>query len=573
MNKLLTTLALVYFLSACSNSQPSDNQSDNYFKASGYAEPLEQESFDQLSPLDQYTVANKLLGFMQKGIAVDEFFDLSQGVDNLVVKETNFINDMRQKLATPLDIDTKNDINDAIYGIDPETGIADDAFARFKFTVETEPKLLPMAQIMDYPISRDMFAIWMTHFLANTILFSPAYEMPTTDEVDIARVMNFLELEILASTPANDIIYKFLPNLSRWRVSRSPENHALEAFENYLGIFDAEDEAIKGGIACQEYYLTQPEAGYQLRKKPVVNTEPLIFFDTYVATTCDDFYQVVAYHPVTLTRVVEVIVNYFMDGRSREDRLAMVSAVVDSNAETFEEIFLSILFSKEFLLNTENPISIENNVMGLYQRLKADRVASANFNSNLFLNLVGVDDESTRYHESFNMSSAGWATSDYKLGRYAQVPVDTLSFTNYMKTIRNGIVASINDWVGGVRRFNNSPNSPYSNHVGFVYQALDSDANGSYDTTQTRPEIAALSLSEFIDYVYMTGMSRKAIQEEKELFVQFFALQRWASLNPDTNEYEINQFSGTSYHGVIAQALLDFMSRLPEFYYYKQVAE
>lgn len=565
MNKAISLLLLSLILAACSSSQPNSVETGNDFKATGYAEPLEQEAFDQLTPEQQYQIANKILGVMTKGIPVDTYFDIDEGIDNLTVKETNFINNLRDDLIAPLDGNTKNAINDKIYGLDPETGVVDEDKVLYSFTPETEPLLLPLAQVMEYPLSRDMFATWMSYFLANSILFSAPTEEGTIDEYDVSRVVNFLEAEILAGTPIRDIIYKFLPNLSRWRISRSPNNHAQEAFEIYLGYFDVNDDVEKGAIACQEWFLSDAESGYQLRQTANRNYDPLVIFDEYVVTTCDDLFKVIAYHPITLLRVGEVIASSLLSDRSVDDRLKLAEAIVNSGAVTFEDMFKGMLFSKEFLLNTDAPISMENNILSFYAKARADRVASGNLNKNFLMNLAGVESDNTI--EALNLKEAEWAMFHYKLGRPYEVPMDTLSFAIQHAAMREVVFNNPEDWSGGLKHLNKSNTNEPSNHTGLVFEAFDSNADGVYDSERTRLDIVKLSTDEFIDYLFLTAISRKATILEKQNLKRLYISNGWSIFIPNLNETRIIRNELTSFHDQAAKLTFDYISRLPEFYY------
>lgn len=581
MKQILLATSMCLVLYGCDPGQPSGQSSNaTDFKASGAAEPLSQSEMNALTPEQQYLVANKALSMMQKGIPADEFFDLSQGVDNLVVSETNFINSLRNSLLNEMDDSQKNAINNEIYGVDPVTNLPDPDLALYSFREEDEARLLPYAQIMQYPISRDMFAAWIAHFLANTIMFSPAYEMESTDEVDIARIMSSLQLKVLEGASVRDIIRQHLPNVSRWRVSRSAENHALEAYELYLGLFDTEEDSRKGGIACQEWYLTDDDAGYQLSRTPFVNTEPQIILEDYVVTSCEELYDVVAGHPLLMPRVIEVIVNYFMNGRSTVDRAAVIESIASSGATTFEDIFKGILFSKEFLLNTEKPISMENNILSTYDRLRADRVASDFYNVNFFNNFAGFDfgGENDRM---INVKRAGWASSEYKIGRTPNVPMDALSFASYHKGMRERIFSRPNAWNGGPRRLDFDSNNPLVNHVGLVYEAYDNDDadddgdpsnDNDLDDRRLRPFLENMDINQYLDYLFLSTLARKATQDEKTDLVNFFETGGDDWLDPDADDPSIIKPDGDFRYDDIAEYTFDYISRLPEFYYHKAVS-
>ncbi len=122
-----------------------------------------------------------------------------------------------------------------------------------------EPCRYRLARIKEYPISRDLYVQWMAYFLSNTIMYSPAVEMETTDTVDAQNMFSFLSSRIKDKQSVRDMIRSNLPSLARWRVSRSSENHALEAYELYLGLFETEEDSVKGGIACKDFYLTDED--------------------------------------------------------------------------------------------------------------------------------------------------------------------------------------------------------------------------------------------------------------------------------------------------------------------------
>lgn len=564
MWRLIFLLSVSCFIAACDPSQPSDSVSVDDFYPSGAAEPLKQATFDQLSPENQYLVANKVLSMMQKGIPVDEFFDISNGIDTLKIKQTRFIDDLRQALRTEMDSVDKSLINDQIYGV-TETGLPDNDLAKYTFRrAEDEPRLLPLAQIMEYPLSRDMFAVWIAHFLANTILFSPAYEMESTDEIDILRVHDFLETSVLNGKPVRQIVLDFLPNVSRWRVSRSAENHALEAYELYLGLFDTAEDSRKGGIACQEFYLTGNAAGYQLAKTAFENTQPQTILKDYVVTSCNDLYTVVANHPLLMLRVTEVIANYFLDGVSSEERLAVIESIVNSGAVTFEDIFKGLLFSKAFLLDTERPISYENNLFSMLDRLRADRLGGSFYDGNIFNDVAGGSFFTDRTE---NMKRMGWASSEYKIGRPPIVPMDAMSFASYHKAMREHLFSSTGAWDGGGARWNDQ--MAYQNHIGLVFEGHDDDdADTDINNTKIRDDIASMNFEQFLDYLFLTTLSRRALSDEVADLQQYILdNHNWINDRDTPGIYFVDDNDQEN----VAEAVFDYISRLPEFYYHKAI--
>ena len=93
----------VLLLSACSPSSPEENAGGGKNGPIGYDFTLSQAEFDTLSPDDQFMVANKALSTMYRGLPADEFFDLTQGLENPVVQYSQFINSSQSELQTPLE--------------------------------------------------------------------------------------------------------------------------------------------------------------------------------------------------------------------------------------------------------------------------------------------------------------------------------------------------------------------------------------------------------------------------------------------------------------------------------------
>jgi hypothetical protein len=121
---------------------------------------------------------------------------------------------------------------------------------------------------------------------------------------------------LTANNSVRQIIRSQLPSLQRWRVARTPENVGIEGFELYLGLFDTIDDAKNVGIACQDFYLLDADNGYLLETSNLVNTEPQIILQEdrdgdgiretggYFITTCNDFYDVLAGHPLVIPRAI-----------------------------------------------------------------------------------------------------------------------------------------------------------------------------------------------------------------------------------------------------------------------------
>ena len=529
----LVTLLISIMLLGCDPGQPGG---DTSYSAGGYAAALTDGEFNALEAEQQYMVANKLLGTMFRGVRVDQFFDLSAGLSDLHPASKSFITDVRKSIRTNLsqvEVDAWDSIID---GLDAE-GNPVAADARYIFD-SNRPRQLPLARIKEYPLSRDMYVHWMAWILSNTIMFSPALEMESTDISDAQNMYRFLVLNLAKGNDIRSIVRSNLSSLARWRVSRSAENHALEAFELYLGLFKTEQDSYRGGIACKDLYLTPESEGYLIRRTDFPNTVPQLILGSYYVTTCDDLYDAVAGHPLLLPRVTEVIINYLMSGRSTEDRLRMNSAIVASGPRTFEDIFSAIIFSREYLLNTERPRSFEESLMPLLDTLHWDPASNRYPTDELiFRNMVSYT--GTRLYEG----AMGWDAMSLKIGRLPDVPLDGLSFANYHKALREELLMEDASYRGG-------------NGVDGLFY----DSNGD-----AWPYIEALTLDDFIDFQFLSVLQRKATDVEKADLTAIYVARGHTIVNSGQTQVRDGRYDD------IAAITYDYISRLPELYYFKAV--
>lgn len=569
-------------LSACSPSSPEDKAGDRAGSPLSYSFTLSQQEFDALSPDEQFMVANKALSTMYRGLPADEFFDLTQGLDQPVVQYDNFINRTQVALQTKLKPSEELALEKDIFGIEdqPDTEEVDESIpSRFRDLRNNRTDQIFLAKAHTYPISHDQFVHWMSYFLANTIMFSPALEMDSTDNQDVQRVLVYLQESLASGKDIRTVIRGWLNNLSRWRVSRSPENHALEMFELYLGVFNDSPEeqqnTINGGIACNDLFLTDDAEDYQLaRDTTQVGVKvPLKVFDHYIYD-CEGLYGVVAGHPLLIPRVVEVISNYFLDGMSSEKKRSVVNDVLSTGPETFEDVFLAVMFSKVFLLESERPKTFEENAFNFLHAMHWTPRSSefGTLGKRVFNNLLNSTSS------QIAVEKMGWSAMDYKIGRTPFLPMDVLSFASYHQAIRESVLLNNRAFDGR----NYPKTEDFTEALEPREPPFEIVDGGFYiaGTENLKPELDALTLDEFIDFVFLTAMGRKATAVEREDLkaigetrdhlryyenddgVEVLSLRRGNGGDDELYEYWTDDF---------AEIMLDYMSRLPEFYYYRAV--
>jgi len=571
MSRLLFLMAALSLM-ACDPGTPSGQTG---FVVGGAGAPLSQAEYNKLPPEQQYQVASKLYGTLFRGITADEFFDLSDGVETLQPNNTNFLNDLRQKFSTNLDKDALNELDKAIDGLDEELSNPDEDLARYSFDDRTDlesnerARQIPLARIKDYPMSRDLYVNWMAYFMANTIQYSPAEEMESADMLDVQRMFRFLNSNINDRTPISQMVRTNLASLARWRVARTAQNHALEAFENYLGLFQdgglTEEEKLKfpiiaslpesienAGIACRDLFLTRASDDYLIGQTDFPNTTPRLILEGSFVTTCTDVYDVVAGHSLLIPRAVEMIINYFFPGTAlTEKRLAVRQAIIDAKPETYEDIITAILFSKEYLLNAHRPKSFEENFLPLLDTLKWDVRSNVTSLRKDIFERMSSNENSTTY-----IGGMTWHAMALKIGRLPSVPLDALSFANYHKAIRETLLTNSDSYEGGRSEAGD----------GLIFSV---DEVGDREVSEF---VQGLSFEEYIDYLFLNVLHRKATTAEHTgLFEYLVNVRDYTDLETVIGiDHEVIKLSR---YEQLTEEVFDYISRLPELYFFTTVEQ
>ncbi|MCK4709957.1 MAG: hypothetical protein KAU21_15160, partial [Gammaproteobacteria bacterium] len=199
MNALkLIPLILVTSLLGCTPYDPSEDLPPNDLfqdSVTGKAAPLSKTEFNALTPEQQYRVANKLLGTMFRGVSVNDFFDLSQGMNNLTVKDPDFLYTVATKLVTAIPtIEDSPPVGESIDDIKDKIGRLGTINSLFNISelADGAPQEVALAHTTQLPLSSDAFNNWIAYILANSILFSPAEEIDSTSALDTQVVYNRL---------------------------------------------------------------------------------------------------------------------------------------------------------------------------------------------------------------------------------------------------------------------------------------------------------------------------------------------------------------------------------------------
>ena len=587
---LVVAASIALGVAACSPGSPTPTGKDSL---KGSAAQLDSASYAALTPLQQYQVANKLTSALFTGVPANDFFVVgSIGADTsklaVAGKYSNLLGKVRKDLNTSLPDDplptetrtpvkiplsgdattrsrSKNEIDDFIDGNTTKKIVA-----RYSFD-DNRPTQYPLAYLHETPLSDEFFARWMAYKLVNTIMFSPAEEIDSADQLDVQTLYENMVIALKADTPIRSIILAHEKSESNWKRFRSPEDNTREMIEIYLGLFDRDADVPKASKACKNWALSDEDAGYKLMKGPNENTEPQLILDSYYVTTCDEVFAVISNHPLVIPRVTTVLIDHMFGVEYDADtRSALARDIAASNPTTFRDLFEAILFSKEFLLNMERPKWFEesyfNAAARVYWRSTAGmttagtppvpvpRASSFFRDINTNANNNNIDGSLPQmYQPAFSL----------KLGRWPTVPGDALA-TSYQ---HNGLRSTF-----------------------FVRSNAKLASDPTFDAAITAtqgwgPELTAdvtkLSMDDFVAYMFISVLGRAPTAEEASTLKQVINSARLttssssadctAPSSSSNNTSGCQQLFSEANTNTRAMVVMDYLSRLPETYFYNAV--
>ena len=523
MNKLLSFISIAVLgagIVACSPGTPDDKGT---FTPTGSAAELSNQEFNNLTPTQQYQVANKLMATFFKGVPADEFFvpaSITSDPNDLVVTNAgvDFIGEVKAQLSLPLK--NKDETYTLIVG-SPATETEPAISGKYNFGGGREEIEIPLAYLYELPLSDEFFARWMAYKLANTILFSPAEEIDSAFVDDVGTVIEELSSAILANAPIRSIIFNHEKSQTNWRRFRSPEDNTREMIEIYLGLFDRDADVPKASIACRNWSLTDQDAGYILKHpRALDNDDPQLVFDYAYVTTCEDFFDAVANHPLVIPRMTTVLVDLMLEVNTDPVvRSTLVTEIVNSRPSTFKDIFTRIIFSKAYLLGSARPKWAEEVMFNTAGRLHWNPY------SNFFqdINRQITRGEPGNIRTSFALMYQ--PALSLKLGRFPVVPLDALGGAYLHRGVRDGVMLS--GW--------------------------------SADLTQNR---GSMAIEDFISYLFLSVVARQPTQDELDTLTQVI---NSASSSGGGSLNIANRLNDK------AKVVLDYLSRLPETYYFKAI--
>jgi len=426
-----------------------------------------------------------------------------------------------------------------------ESYIVDEAYFRQtsyneQVAVDILSRFFAMKELDKYYIEN-----WTAYILTQTIMFSPAYELESTSTPNIARVYNRLVTMISNESGMRYIGYVHMMSEDNWRRFRSPEDNGREMLEIFA--LDEDDSHVPiAGKALQNWKLDRENDTLVVSLNQ--NTEPLSLFGTTIYNG-DDFYRELVKSDLYTKGVVSRLVNFFFPDETEVNKNSYIAAILSSQPETWHDILMQIVFSEAYLLHSEQAKSAEELFFPLAK--KTD-----------FKHRTG-----TLHEFKDALDEMHQATMRYKLGKLERVPLDTLSFANYHKFIRERVM---------MRKSNPKKIDDYAawDRQGWSESFVD-NTNFSFNSDNIKG-----SLNSLIHYLFNATIGRTATASELALFQTHMLITDNSGetvLRDEFNMFRTNDdpMKQKEYREYrkrnIAIIVLDYLSRLEETYMQKRV--
>lgn len=385
---------------------------------------------------------------------------------------------------------------------------------------------------------------WTAYILTQTIMFSPAYELESTHTPNIARVYNRLVTMLGVESGMRYITYVHMMSEDNWRRFRSPEDNGREMMEIFT--LDMDDSHVPlAGQALKNWKLDRDHDTLVVSLNE--NRQPLSLFGTTIYNG-DDFYREMAKSDLFTKGVTTRLVSFFFPNAEAGEKAEIINAIVSSSPETWQDILLQIVFSEEYLLHSNRAKSAEE----------------------LFFSVAKKTDfkhRTSTFHELKDaLEEMHQASMKYKLGKLKRVPLDTLSFANYHKYIRERIL---------LRKSNHDKETEYD---AWDRQGWDESfiANENFNFDEGN-EVG--SLHSLIHYLFKATVSRTATSAELALFGEHMLVEDAGEQTLHstfdmfrTNDDPVKQEKYREDNKRnIAVIVLDYISRLSATYTHKEV--
>lgn len=485
--------------------------------------PLSDSEFNALKEDEKLLVADKLLGTL--------FFSYPLPVLKEKIASGRFVSSVQNELKqNSTDISWLEseilDENKFYRGSDNEESL--DILARFFVAKD---------------LDRYFFNNWVAYMLTQTIMFSPAYELDSSHVPNIARIYNRLVTLLEDDTSMRFITYIHMCSEDNWRRFRSPEDNGREMLEIFA--FDGNDSDVPiAATALQNWKLDRDNDTLVVGLNE--NTKPLSLFGTTIYNG-DDFYRELVKSKQFSYGAVKRLVQFFFTDDTPKEVESITNTILSSNPQTWQGILKQILFSKEYLLHTTRAKSAEEAFYSLAKKMdfKARKYAM--------------------YYLRNALDAMHQASMKYKLGRLKRVPLDTLSFANYSKYLREEVLLR-------------HSNSEYEDDYSEWSRQGWSDSFTSMENFEVVNENPIETLHNYINYLFQATVAREVSSQELAMFDSLMLEEKDGVKSPvylynilDDRVDDNGQRYGDRFKIYDTMIVLDYINRLEDVYLYKKV--
>jgi len=498
--------------------------------------PLSEATWSGLSKEARLAVAHKLLSTLYYGVDTDDYetWATSEG----------FLEEVRALFTREAEESTLQDVESKL------PYYAED----YRGTESGKEVAKILARLYLLPPSKSYVDYWSTYILTQTILFSPAVELPTVEDEDLRIVYYDLFDDIHKGLSIADSTYNHMISQSNWRRFRSPEDNGREMLEIYL--MDFEDAHVPlAAKALQNWHLDRQ---HNLVVGDNENNEPISgLFPGKTVTNGYDFYEAIVDDARFLPTVTRRLVQIYFPNFSAEEQEKIVNGLLERNPSTWSDLLLDIAFSEKYLMESARMKSFEEIFLPAVKSLGGWMPKAHTF-----------------YYVQGDMALMHQASMRYKLGRSVTVPSDTESLGWMHRKLRERVLvnyrgtddpASSDDGIGSWKRLPDA-----------LYVEGEFDENGKvtdiwFDQERKR--------SDYITQTFISALGgRSANAEEKGWLGDYidgrvkntptYRNRPWIDLhsydNPDRDLKYIMKFSFL---------VLDYVSRLSETYTFFAVSK
>lgn len=292
---------------------------------------------------------------------------------------------------------------------------------------------MALSRLFSLEPSKEYLNFWTAYMLANSKFYSGSLELSTVNMSTGQNLLRELYEELSNGYTMDSMIYNYLLSEEYWRRFRSPEDNTRESLELMVGIFD--DSLVPlASQACKDFSYNERDQNLEISFD--YNTE-ILEMDGKEIVRCKDFYrEMIANNPLLQDWFVLNWLNLYFPNYSDEQKENFMAELYKVGATNYQDIFLNIIFSDDFISNSKRFKSFEELYLPISKKI--------NFyaGTNTFVNWV------TEAHNS------NQPPMFYKLGRGVETPSDTLSFSQLTKTIRETMFLDqktnmFSDWDAG----------------------------------------------------------------------------------------------------------------------------